>query len=144
MSISTEGQARDQQEDISALARNMSIAGLVMFVMLASVLRSYVQPLIILVAIPFGAVGAILGHMIMGYDISFLSLFGIVALSGVVVNDSIVLIDRYNKMRRNGEDAHKAAIEATRRRFRPILLTTLTTFIGLARCWLRQAYRHNS
>ncbi len=132
LKVSTEGQARDQLKDLRALSRNLGIAGLIMFVMLASVLRSYIQPLVILAAIPFGAVGAILGHLLMGYDISFLSLFGIVALSGVVINDSIVLIDRYNAIRRSNDGSVQAVLEATRARFRPILLTTLTTFIGLA------------
>jgi multidrug efflux pump subunit AcrB len=83
-------------------------------------------------AIPFGMVGALLGHLIMGYDLSILSIFGIVALSGVVVNDSLLLIDRVNRNRREGgEDLMQAVTDAGQRRFRPILLTSLTTFFGL-------------
>ena len=95
-------------------------------------LKSYVQPLIIMSSIPFGIVGAVFGHLLMGYSLSLVSLFGIVALTGVVVNDSLVLIDCANGKRRLGEAAlgsiHGAAVE----RFRPILLTTVTTFGGLA------------
>jgi multidrug efflux pump subunit AcrB len=84
-------------------------------------------------AIPFGVVGAIAGHLIMGYNLSILSMFGIVALSGVVVNDSLLLIDRINTNRREvGVDIQRAVLDAGQRRFRPILLTSLTTFFGLA------------
>jgi multidrug efflux pump subunit AcrB len=82
-------------------------------------------------AIPFGIVGAILGHFIMGYDLSILSMFGIVALTGVVVNDSLLLIDYTNRVRRKGKPLLDAIIAAGQRRFRPILLTSLTTFFGL-------------
>jgi multidrug efflux pump subunit AcrB len=130
---SVEGQAREQIEDIGTLLRNLVIAVLLMYVMLASVLRSYGQPLAVMVAIPFGAVGAIGGHVIMGYDLSMISLFGMVALSGVVVNGGVVLIDKFNQMHRNdGLGMRDAIIGAARRRFRPIVLTTLTTFVGLA------------
>lgn len=131
LTYSFEGQSREQQEELGALSRNLSIAAMIMFVLLASVLRSYVQPLVILAAIPFGAVGALLGHLMMGYDLSFLSAFGVVAVSGVVVNGSVVLIDLYNQLRKEGAGAREAAIAAVTRRFRPILLTTLTTFLGL-------------
>lgn len=130
---SVEGQAREQAEDIGSLARNMLIAILLMYVMLASVLRSYTQPLAVMVAIPFGAVGAVFGHFAMGYDMSMISLFGIVALSGVVVNGGVVMIDKFNELRReDGLSVREAALAAARRRFRPIFLTTLTTFVGLA------------
>lgn len=81
--------------------------------------------------IPFGLVGAILGHMLLGFDLSFLSLFGVVALSGVIINDSIVLIDYFNQLERQGGNRLDNIVESVRRRFRPILITTLTTFIGL-------------
>ena len=126
-----EGQAREQAEDLSSLASNLGIAIVLMYIMLASVLRSYIQPIVILMAIPFGVVGSAIGHLIMGFDLSFLSLFGLVALSGVIVNDSVVLIDMYNKLKAQGYSTHKACVAASRRRFRPILLTTLTTFLGL-------------
>ena len=131
--FSVEGMAREQIEDIGSLARNLVIAVLLMYVMLASVLRSYAQPLAVMIAIPFGAVGAIAGHIVMGYDLSMISLFGMVALSGVVVNGGVVLIDKFNQIRRDdGLSIREAAIAAARRRFRPIALTTVTTFVGLA------------
>ncbi len=127
-----EGQSRSQTEDLSALARNLLVSLGLIFVLLASVLRSYVKPLIIMAAIPFAAMSAVWGHMLMGYDMSFLSLFGVVALTGVIINDSVVLLDYYNKVRAaQGISAFDGITQAVRRRFRPILLTTLTTFLGL-------------
>ena len=129
--IVADGQTRDQAEELRSLFRNFAIAVLLIYVLLASVLRSYVQPLLILAIIPFGLVGAILGHMAMGYDMTFLSLFGVVALAGVIINDSVVLLDYFNKLEREGGDRLANIVEAVRRRFRPILLTTLTTVLGL-------------
>jgi multidrug efflux pump subunit AcrB len=102
------------------------------FALLAIPFRSYSQPFIIMAAIPFGAVGAIAGHLLMGYNLSMLSIFGMVALSGVVVNDSLLLIDRINQNRKDGSELLVSVLEAAQRRFRPILLTSLTTFFGLA------------
>ncbi|MEM7053301.1 MAG: efflux RND transporter permease subunit, partial [Pseudomonadota bacterium] len=127
-----EGQSREQQEDLATLGVNLLFAMGLIYVMLAGVLRSYVQPFVIMLTIPFGAVSAILGHILLGYDLSFLSLFGIVALSGVIINGSVVLVDQYNKLRDAGDlHVEHAALAAAKRRFRPILLTTLTTFLGL-------------
>jgi multidrug efflux pump subunit AcrB len=83
-------------------------------------------------AIPFGIVGAVIGHLIMGFNLSMLSLFGVVALSGVVINDSLLLIDKVNRTRQEGTELQQALLSAGQRRFRPILLTSLTTFFGLA------------
>jgi multidrug efflux pump subunit AcrB len=102
------------------------------FAMLAVVFNSYAQPIIIMVSIPFGIVGAVFGHLVMGYSLSVMSMFGIVALTGVVVNDSLVLIDFANRRRRAGIKTHEAVHAAAIHRFRPILLTTLTTFGGLS------------
>ena len=127
------GAGREQADDMSSLRGNLVLALMVMFVMLASLLRSYVQPLIILSAIPFGFVGSMLGHLILGFDLSFVSLFGMVALSGVVVNDSVVLVDYYNHIRQKNRaiSVYDALLETVARRFRPILLTTMTTSFGL-------------
>ena len=95
-------------------------------------MESYLQPLIVMFAIPFGIIGAVIGHKIMGYDLSVISLFGIVALAGVVVNDSLVMVDYANNRRKEGDDAYTAITQSGIRRFRPILLTTVTTFGGLA------------
>lgn len=132
LEFSFEGQQADIQDGVKALLFGLGMANLCIFALLAVPLKSYVQPLIIMSSIPFGIVGAVFGHLIMGYSMSLVSLFGIVALTGVVVNDSLVLIDCANGKRRLGEAAlssiHGAAVE----RFRPILLTTVTTFGGLA------------
>lgn len=131
LSISTEGQASTQAEDLQSLAGNLVFGIMVMYVLLASTLRSYFQPIVILLAVPFGGVGALIGHLLLGFDFTFLSLFGMVALSGVVVNDSVVLIDYFNGLEKEGGSRLVNIVEAVRRRFRPILLTTVTTFIGL-------------
>jgi multidrug efflux pump subunit AcrB len=131
LDASLQGESRDRREDLAALGRNMIIGLMVIFVMLGSLLRSYAQPLIILSVVPFGIVGAFAGHLLLGYNLSFISLFGIVALTGVLVNDSVVLIDYYNRLRALGESVGDALVDAVKRRFRPILLTTVTTSMGL-------------
>jgi multidrug efflux pump subunit AcrB len=131
LDYSFEGETRDQREDMASLGRNMLIAMILIYVLLGSQLRSYVQPFVIMAAIPFGVVGAIGGHFVLGYDLTFISMFGMVALAGVVVNDSVVLMDYYNYERERGLSAFDATISAIRRRFRPILLTTLSTSLGL-------------
>jgi multidrug efflux pump subunit AcrB len=103
----------------------------VIYALLAVAFGSYLQPLVVMLAIPFGAVGAIIGHMILGMELSLVSIMGIVALSGVVVNDSLIMVTYANRQRRR-LSASDAIYEAGLRRFRPILLTTLTTFGGLA------------
>jgi multidrug efflux pump subunit AcrB len=132
LSFSFEGRQADQRESMQALLKGLIMALLVIFAMLAIPLNSYVQPVIIMVAIPFGIVGAVIGHLIMGYSLSVLSMFGLVALSGVVVNGSLVLIDFANRRRTLGMNALEAIHASAIHRFRPILLTTLTTFGGLA------------
>ncbi len=119
-------------QSMSVLKRGMLISLLVIFTMLAIPFKSYIQPAIVMTAIPFGIIGAILGHMLLGYDISIVSMFGIVALCGVVVNDSLVLVDFANRIKSiHGKSSYEAVFEAGIKRFRPIILTTLTTFFGL-------------
>jgi len=132
LSYSFEGFQADIRESINALISGLALAMVVIYALLTIPFRSYAQPLVVMMAIPFGIVGAILGHLLMGYSLSIMSLMGIVALSGVVVNDSLILIDYANKLRREGVSAEEAIHRAGVRRFRPILLTTLTTFGGLA------------
>lgn len=132
LEFSFEGKQADIKEGVGALLLGLGMACLCIFALLAIPLRSYVQPLIIMTSIPFGIVGAVFGHLVMGYSLSLVSLFGIVALSGVVVNASLVLIDCANGKRRLGQSALVAIHQASLQRFRPILLTTLTTFGGLA------------
>jgi multidrug efflux pump subunit AcrB len=129
---SFEGRMADRRESMGALVKGLMMALVVIFAMLAIPLNSFVQPIIIMVAIPFGIVGAGIGHLIMGYSLSVISMFGVVALSGVVVNDSLVLIDNANRKHLSGIGHFDAIHEAAIHRFRPILLTTLTTFGGLA------------
>jgi multidrug efflux pump subunit AcrB len=129
---SFEGRRADQRESMQALMRGLLLALGVIFIMLAVPLNSYVQPAIIMVSIPFGLVGAAVGHLIMGYSLSVISMFGVVALSGVVINGSLVLVDLANRKRLSGKTSGEAIQSAAIQRFRPILLTTLTTFGGLA------------
>ncbi len=127
-----QGKQARMKESTGGLANGFIMAMVAIYFLLAIPFRSYSQPLIIMLAIPFGIVGATLGHLIMGYSLSLMSMMGIVALSGVVVNDSLVLIDYANRQRREGSSAFTAICAAGTRRFRPIILTTLTTFGGLA------------
>lgn len=131
LSYSFEGESRNQAEDMASLGQNMLLALLLIYVLLGAQLRSYIQPVVIMSAIPFGVFGAIWGHFLLGHDLSFISMFGIVALAGVVVNDSVVMVDYFNIQRANGQNIFDSCILAIERRFRPILLTTLTTCLGL-------------
>ncbi len=126
-----EGQAKRTEESIDSLKVGFSLAAMIMFLLLASQFRSYIQPVIIMTAIPFGLIGAILGHFVMGLDITMISIFGIVALSGIVVNDSLILIDFINSKIRAGAAVFDSVIEAGQNRFRPVLLTSVTTVAGL-------------
>ncbi|MBN1444134.1 MAG: efflux RND transporter permease subunit [Planctomycetes bacterium] len=131
--IGFEGRQREQAESMASLSVGFALAVLAIFAMLAIPFRSYLQPAIIMATIPFGIVGAVLGHILMGYDLSLISLMGMVALSGVVVNDSLVLVHAVNRYRFEEKAPLIASVErGGARRFRPILLTSLTTFIGLA------------
>lgn len=132
LSYSYQGKQADMSESMGKLLSGFGIALLITYLLLAIPFRSYIQPLIVMIAIPFGIVGAVLGHVLMGYNLSVVSMMGIIALSGVVVNDSLVLIDYANRQRLQGISAPQAISLAGVRRFRPILLTTLTTFGGLA------------
>ena len=128
-----EGRQAAFAESFDALLEGLLLALLVIYVLLAIPFRSYAQPLLVLLSVPFGIVGAVLGHLIMDYNLSIISVMGIVALSGVVINDSLVLIDYTNRLvRQDGMAPRDAITQAAIRRFRPILLTTLTTFFGLA------------
>ena len=126
------GATRSQQEMQRELLWGTAFALFLIYALIAVPLRSYLQPLLIMSVIPFGMIGAVVGHWLLGIPISLLSLFGIIALAGVVVNDSLILVDFVNRHRRAGEARIDAAIKATRARFRAIVLTSLTTFLGLA------------
>jgi multidrug efflux pump subunit AcrB len=137
--VGFEGEQAEQRDFLSAMVRGQIVALVVIFALLAVPLRSYVQPLLIMSVIPFGLVGAVWGHLLLGYDFSMYSVIGLVALSGVVVNSSLVLVDRVNRQREEGATLHEAVREAGRARFRAIWLTSLTTFAGLTPMMLEQS-----
>lgn len=128
---SFEGEQKDQNDSVKEIGIGFMGALLAMYVMIAIPLRSYLQPLIIMSVIPFGLVGAIWGHVLLGIDLSIMSMCGLVALAGVVVNDSLVMVDYVNRHRDESPTLQDAAIAAGGRRFRAILLTSLTTFVGI-------------
>ncbi len=125
------GEQAEQRDFLNAMLRGQAVALLVIYALLAIPLRSYGQPLIIMSAIPFGLVGGAFGHLLLGYDFSMYSVIGFVALSGVVVNSSLVLVDQVNRLRDEGTRLAEAVRDAATRRFRAIMLTSLTTFAGL-------------
>lgn len=127
---SFEGSDAEMRRATASLWGSFGLALAVIYTLLAIAFRGYIQPLIVLLAIPFGIVGAVAGHILLGYDLSLVSLMGVIALSGVVINDSLIMIDYANR-RREDCSAFEAITQAGLRRFRPIMLTTLTTFGGL-------------
>ncbi len=132
LSYGLEGQQADIKKSMTALFKGLGLALFCIFALLAIPFRNYFQPLIIMVCIPFGIIGAVAGHIFMGYPLSIISLFGIVAMAGVVVNDALMLIDFANRLVRSGMPVREAVKAAGIQRFRPIILTTLTTCGGLA------------
>ena len=131
VSYSFEGEQKDQRQSIQEMGVGFIFAMLAVYVLMAIPLASYIQPLIVMSVIPFGIVGAIVGHILMSTQLSIMSMCGIVALGGVVVNDSLVLVDYVNRHRNDGHGIIDAVWNAGAARFRPILLTSLTTFAGL-------------
>lgn len=137
-----EGSQAEMRRSTQALWGKFILAMLIIYALLAIAFGNYIHPLIVMGAIPFGIVGAVIGHILLGYDLSLVSLMGVIALSGVVLNDALIMIDYANK-KRSDHSAYEAIHEAGLRRFRPIILTTLTTFGGLTPIILetsRQAY----
>lgn len=129
--IGTGGEQREQSDAQAALGQALGIALFVIYALLALAFRSYVQPIVVMVAIPLGLIGAVSGHFIIGIPLTILSIFGIIGLAGVVINNSLVMVDVYNEHIGNGMDVREAVIVGTKQRFRPILLTSLTTFLGV-------------
>ncbi len=143
ISWSFEGGQSDMRESTASLTGGFALAMMLIYALLAVAFSNYLQPIIVLAAIPFGVVGAVIGHIILGYDLSLVSLMGIIALSGVVVNDSLIMIDHANKKRKD-QSVFEAVHEAGTRRFRPIIITTLTTFGGLAPIILETSNQANN
>jgi multidrug efflux pump subunit AcrB len=131
ISHSLEGEAKEQRESFGSLLWGMVFVFFVIYGLLAIPFKSYLQPLVVMSIIPFGMIGAVIGHWIMGMELTIMSLLGMLALIGVVVNDSLVLVDFINKKRNEGLELMEAVKTAGVARFRPVMLTSLTTFIGL-------------
>ncbi|MDA0241759.1 MAG: efflux RND transporter permease subunit, partial [Proteobacteria bacterium] len=125
------GEQREQRRTLPVLGRNFIVALFAIYALLAIAFRSYVQPIIIMAAIPFGAIGAILGHLILGINLTLPGIFGIVGLAGVIVNGALVMIDFINEEQANGKSPRAAIVDGAKSRFRPIMLTALTTFLGV-------------
>lgn len=129
--IRVAGDLQEQNDFLSAMSKNFVFAVIIIYGLMAIAFRSYWQPIIILTAIPFGFMGAVIGHLIMGREVSMLSMLGFIACAGVVVNDNLVLLDRISRLRKEGMAVFEAVKKAGRYRFRAIVLTSVTTFIGL-------------
>lgn len=125
------GEVEEDEKASQSMKLGFIVSLAMIYVLLAVPLKSYTRPIIIMAAIPFGIIGAVLGHWVLGMTLSMLSVFGIIALSGVVVNDSLVLLSSIQQYRDEGMDIHQAITETGVRRFRPVILTSLTTFVGL-------------
>lgn len=132
VSFSLSGERAEQDDTFASLGRGFMMALIGIFALLAIPLNSYVQPLVIMAAIPFGIIGALIGHALVGVPVGLFSLFGIIGLTGVVVNDSLVFMDFVNSERADGRTLEDALVNAARQRFRPIFLTSLTTFLGIS------------
>jgi multidrug efflux pump subunit AcrB len=141
VSYSLEGQKRETRESMDGLKKGFLLSLIGIYIILATVFSSYVQPIIIMMAIPFGIVGAIMGHLIMGYSLTMLSLFGLVALGGIVVNNSLLIIDFINEAQRQNIPLEEALIQAGRQRIRPILLTSVTTICGVSTLLLEKSFQ---
>ncbi|MEM9643532.1 MAG: efflux RND transporter permease subunit [Planctomycetota bacterium] len=141
VSLRWEGQQEQSRESVTSLMVGFALAILSMYVLLVLQFRSYVQPVLILAIVPFGMIGAVWGHAVMGLPLTLFSMFGLVALSGVVVNDSIVLIDFINNRIRAGVPMMEALVESGTRRFRPIMLTSMTTIAGLIPLLLEKSFQ---
>ena len=126
-----EGEQREQRESIDRLTTGLVAAILAIYAIMASLLRSYVQAVLVLLTIPWGLAGAVVGHVLMGFDLSMFSVFGMIALCGMVVNGAFVLVSTRNRYVGEGMVSSEATVRAAERRFRPILLTAITTFLGL-------------
>ena len=141
MRIEFGGQQLETSRAFASLRGGFTVALLLIFVILAGFFRSYVQPLIIMMAIPFALIGAVAGHWLMGYPLTILSIIGLVALTGIVVNDSLILISFINKRIAHGAEPSEAVIDAAMGRLRPILLTSATTVLGLAPLLMEQSFQ---
>ncbi len=139
--VEAKGRRREMTRSVDSLGRAMMVAVAIIYTILAWLFRSYIQPLIVMTSLPLGLIGVIFGHYVMGYDLTIISKIGFVALSGIAVNDALVLINLVNKSREGGMDVFEAVIHGGKRRLRAILLTTLTTVLGLAPIVLETSFQ---
>lgn len=126
-----QGEQKDQRESVSDLSKGFVLALIGIYMVLALPLRSYLQPMIVMSVIPFGMIGAVIGHIFFGMNFSVMSIIGVIALAGVVINESLVLVEFMNRYRREGHTVREAVLKGGRARFTPIFLTSVTSFIGL-------------
>ena len=131
VNIKMRGQQEERTNSMLSIFKWSPVALLGIYFIIAAIFKSYIQPVVVMITIPFGLIGGIVGHIIMGIDISMMSVFAMIALAGIVVNDAIVFIEAYNSRLGEGDNIYEALIYAGKRRFRAILLTTVTTFFGL-------------
>ncbi len=141
LTIELAGRQQQMADAFSSLPLGFLAASVMIYVILAWLFGSYFQPLVVMMVVPFSMIGVIWGHLLLGYSLTFLSLIGFVALSGIVVNDSLILVEFYNKMRRKGMPIRDALVAAGRARLRAILLTTITTVLGLTPLILEQSFQ---
>ncbi|MBN1343166.1 MAG: efflux RND transporter permease subunit [Phycisphaerae bacterium] len=139
--IEAKGRRREMIRSMNSLALAMIVALVIIYIILAWLFRSYVQPVIVMTSLPLAMIGVIFGHWVMGYDLTIVSKIGFVALAGIAVNDALVLIDFINKRRAEGMDAFEAVVYGGKRRLRAIMLTTLTTVLGLAPLVLETSFQ---
>jgi len=135
------GQKLETQKSFASLGKNFTAALLMIYVILAALFRNYVQPLIVMAVIPFGMIGAVVGHFVMGYPLTILSMIGVVALAGIVVNDSMIMVTFINRRVAEGRPVGEAVVEAGKSRLRPILLTSATTVLGIAPLLAEQSFQ---
>ena len=141
VAIETRGRQQNIQDSFATLPTGMLVAIGLIYVILAWLFQSYIQPLIVLMAVPFAVIGAVWAHFVAGFDLTILGLIGFIALSGIVVNDSLIFMDFFNQARQRGLDVYGACISAGRARFRAILLTTVTTVLGLLPLMLEESFQ---
>jgi len=135
------GQKLETKKSFSSLKTDFLAALLMIYAILAGLFKSYIEPIIVMIVIPFGLIGAVVGHYVMGYPLTFLSMIGLVALTGIVVNDSMILVAFINRLVEDGADRFEAVIEAAKDRLRPILLTSATTVLGVAPLLLERSFQ---
>jgi len=139
--IEARGRQLETQKSLAGIKIGFVVASLLIYVILAWLFQSYFQPLAVMLAIPFSMIGVVWGHYVTGLDMMILSLIGFVALTGIIVNDSLIYMEFYNHRRAEGAAVHDALVETSRRRLRPIVLTTLTTVLGLLPLMLERSFQ---